>query len=76
MRSDAEKTQGKHELKKEKKNGGTLHLRSIPTALMIDCISEQPYPDAALYKLINSRRKRAGPTILIMTQRVVQKTSS
>ena len=43
---------------------------------MIDCISEQPYPDAALYKLINSRRKRAGPTILIMTQRVVAKASA
>ena len=73
MRSDAEITQSKHELKKEKKSGGTLHLRSIPTALMIDCISEQPYPDAALHNLINSCEKRAGPMILIMSKRVVAK---
>ena len=58
---------------KGKKGGGKRDLRSIPTALMIDCISEQPYPDAALHKLINSRRKRAGPMILIMQQRVLAK---
>ena len=73
MRSDAEITQSKHEFKKEKKSGGTLHLRSIPSALMIDCISEQPYPDAALHNLINSCEKRAGPMILIMSKRVVAK---
>ena len=54
-------------------SGGTLHFRSIPTALMSDCISEQPYPDAAVHKLINSRQKRAGLMILIMTRQVAAK---
>ena len=71
MGPDVEKTQKSMRSKRNKKSGGTLHLRSIPTALMRDCISEQPYPDAALHKLINSRRKRAGPMILIMTQQAV-----
>ena len=73
MGSDVETTQKSMSSKWNKKSGGTLHLRSIPTALMSDCISEQPYPDAALHKLINSRRKRAGLMILIMTQQVAAK---